>query len=83
LTENRISVLIVVPTFLALFNTDGVPCLRLIVLGGEMYSEHLVNRWVSPERQVYNTYGPTEATVSASCALLKAHTPVTIGQTFA
>jgi hypothetical protein len=47
LTENRISVLIVMPTFLALFNTDVVPCLRLIVLGGEMCSEHLVSRWAS------------------------------------
>lgn len=78
LAEQGITVLHAVPTLLALFNQD-VPCLRLINLGGEMCPEALVARWARPGRQVFNTYGPTEATVSASLAELRVGEPVTIG----
>nr|WP_314559986.1 Pls/PosA family non-ribosomal peptide synthetase [uncultured Pseudomonas sp.] len=78
LTQQRISVLHAVPTLLALFSED-VPSLRLINLGGEMCPASLVERWSRPGRQMFNTYGPTEATVSASLARLMPGTPVTIG----
>ena len=58
------------PTLLALFAED-VPSLRLINLGGEMCPESLVERWSAPGRAMFNTYGPTEATVSASLARLR------------
>jgi len=79
LAENHISVLHAVPTLLALFTQD-VPSLRLINLGGEMCPEALVNRWSKPGRQMFNTYGPTEATVSASLAPLQPQQAVTIGK---
>ncbi len=79
LIDNRVTVLHAVPTLLALFNQD-VPTLRLINLGGEMCPPSLVARWAKPGRQVFNTYGPTEATVSASLAELHANEPVTIGR---
>ena len=79
LIENRITVLHAVPTLLALFNQD-IPGLRLINLGGEMCPQSLVVRWARPGRQVFNTYGPTEATVSASLAELHPAEPVTIGR---
>ena len=79
LIENDISVLHAVPTLLALFAQD-VPGLRLINLGGEMCPQPLVDQWATPGRQLFNTYGPTEATVSASLAELRAGEPVTIGQ---
>ena len=78
LIENDITVLHAVPTLLALFAQD-VPNLRIINLGGEMCPQALVERW-APGRQMFNTYGPTEATVSASLAELKAGEPVTIGE---
>ncbi|RMM03844.1 AMP-binding protein, partial [Pseudomonas savastanoi] len=78
LNEQRISVLHAVPTLLALFSED-VPCLRVINLGGEMCPESLVDRWATPNRQMFNTYGPTEATVSASLARLSRGRPVSIG----
>ncbi|KAF1011782.1 MAG: Dimodular nonribosomal peptide synthase [Pseudomonas fluorescens] len=78
LIRQRISVLHAVPTLLALFAED-VPGLRLINLGGEMCPESLVERWSQPGRQIFNTYGPTEATVSASLARLVPGQPVTIG----
>jgi non-ribosomal peptide synthetase-like protein len=79
LEENHITVLHAVPTLLALFNQD-VPSLRLINLGGEMCPQALVARWARPGRQVFNTYGPTEATVSASLAELHANESVIIGR---
>jgi non-ribosomal peptide synthetase component F len=56
-----------------------VPSLRMINLGGEMCPESLVERWSRHGRQMFNTYGPTEATVSASLARLQPGQPVTIG----
>ena len=78
LTENAVTVLHAVPTLLALFTQD-VPNLRLINLGGEMCPESLVERWSRDGRLMFNTYGPTEATVSASLANLQPAQPVTIG----
>ncbi|MCA0324904.1 MAG: amino acid adenylation domain-containing protein [Proteobacteria bacterium] len=79
LIENDVTVLHAVPTLLALFAQD-VPGLRIINLGGEMCPQTLVDRWATPARQMFNTYGPTEATVSASLAELHAGEPVTIGE---
>lgn len=79
LADNKISVLHAVPTLLSLFPHD-VPGLRMINLGGEMCPQALVERWATPARQLFNTYGPTEATVSASLAELHRGEPVTIGK---
>ncbi len=79
LIANQVTVLHAVPTLLALFTQD-VPGLRLINLGGEMCPPSLVARWARPGRRVFNTYGPTEATVSASLAELHAGGVVTIGK---
>ncbi|NEX59527.1 Pls/PosA family non-ribosomal peptide synthetase [Noviherbaspirillum galbum] len=78
LEEQRITVLHAVPTLLALFERD-LPGLRIINLGGEMCPDSLVARWARPGRPVFNSYGPTEATVSASMIALQAGEPVTIG----
>lgn len=79
LENNKISVLHAVPTLLSLFPRD-VTCLRLINLGGEMCPQALVERWATPNHLLFNTYGPTEATVSASLAQLHRGVPVTIGK---
>jgi non-ribosomal peptide synthetase-like protein len=78
LAENGVTVLHAVPTLLALFEQD-VPSLRIINLGGEMCPESLVARWARAGRTVFNSYGPTEATVSASMTTLRAGDPITIG----
>jgi non-ribosomal peptide synthetase component F len=76
--ENGVTVLHAVPTLLALFAED-VPSLRIINLGGEMCPETVVERFSKPGRQMFNTYGPTEATVSASLARLEPGKLITIG----
>lgn len=78
LAEHGVTVLHAVPTLLALFERD-VESLRVINLGGEACPESLVGRWVKPGRQVFNSYGPSEATVSASMTELQPGQPVTIG----
>lgn len=78
LARERISVLHAVPTLLSLFPHD-VPTLRLINLGGEACPDSVVERFATPERALFNTYGPTEATVSASLARLVRGEAVTIG----
>lgn len=79
LRQQQITVLHAVPTLLALLD-ETVPDLRLVNLGGEMCPPSLVERWDRTGRQLFNTYGPTEATVSASLARLHANQAVTIGQ---
>ncbi len=79
MAKHGITVLHAVPTLLALFSQD-VPSLRLINLGGEACPESLVSRFYSDNRLMFNTYGPTEATVSASLAALQPNVVVTIGK---
>jgi non-ribosomal peptide synthetase-like protein len=69
----------VVPSLLAVVDQD-VPGLRLINLGGEACPAPLVKRWWTPRRRLVNTYGPTEATVTATWAELLPDRPVTIGR---
>jgi non-ribosomal peptide synthetase-like protein len=78
LAENGVTVLHAVPTLLALF-ADDVPSLRIINLGGEMCPDTVVERFSRPGRQMFNTYGPTEATVSASLARMEPGRVITIG----
>jgi non-ribosomal peptide synthetase-like protein len=78
LTRERISVLHAVPTLMSLL-PDELPTLRLINLGGEACPAALAERVVRPGRRVFNTYGPTETSVSASLAELKPGEPVSIG----
>jgi amino acid adenylation domain-containing protein len=78
LGENGVTVLHAVPTLLALFAED-VDSLRIINLGGEMCPDSVVERFSRPGRQMFNTYGPTEATVSASLARMEPGRTITIG----
>jgi non-ribosomal peptide synthetase-like protein len=67
-----------VPTLLGMFGRD-VPSLRLILLGGEALQPSVVQKWARNGRRLFNTYGPTEATVVATACEVKAGEPVTIG----
>ena len=79
LSDAGVTVLSTVPTQLAMM-TDDVPGVRLLILGGEACPADLVPRWARPGRRLMNTYGPTEATVIATCGELRPGQPVTIGR---
>ncbi len=78
LNDAGVTVLDTVPTLLGLLSRD-IPSLRLIILGGEACPPSLGARWCRPGRTIYNSYGPTEATVVATAALVEPGEPVTIG----
>lgn len=67
------------PTLLSSIESD-VPSLRLILVGGEACPQNLVARWANDKRKILNTYGPTEATVTATMGVLTPDRPVTIGK---
>jgi amino acid adenylation domain-containing protein len=79
LADAEVTVLSTVPTQLAMM-TEDVPSIRLLILGGEACPPGLVERWARPDRRMVNTYGPTEATVIATCGELSPGRPVTIGR---
>ena len=66
LIEQRITVVSTVPTLAALWQPESLDAVRLIILGGEACSIELAERLVGEDREAWNTYGPTEATVVAS-----------------
>jgi amino acid adenylation domain-containing protein len=67
------------PTLLSMVK-DDIPSLRILIFGGEVCPLSIVNRWCKEGRMVYNTYGPTEATVIATYAVLQPCREVTIGK---
>ncbi|MDN3459863.1 Pls/PosA family non-ribosomal peptide synthetase [Rhodococcus sp. APC 3903] len=78
LESHAISVVYCVPTLLATIPRE-IPSLRTILVGGEACPQELVERWARPGRRILNTYGPTEATVTATWCELLPGRPVTIG----
>jgi len=79
LAANRITVVSTVPTLVALWPAEALARVRLLIMGGEACPAELAARLQAPGREVWNTYGPTEATVVACGALLTGDGPVRIG----
>ncbi|MEI6124400.1 MAG: Pls/PosA family non-ribosomal peptide synthetase [Bacteroidota bacterium] len=67
------------PTLLSMVKED-MPQLKVLIFGGEVCSKDIANRWCKSGRQVFNTYGPTEAAVIATYFELKPGEDVTIGK---
>jgi non-ribosomal peptide synthetase-like protein len=74
-----ISVVSTVPTLAALWTAKQLRGVRLLILGGEACPAELASRLASTCPEVWNTYGPTEATVVASAARFTVMGPVRIG----
>ena len=79
LVANAITVVSTVPTLVALWPDSALDAVRLLIMGGEACPPELAGRLQRPGREVWNTYGPTEATVVACGALLDGLGPVRIG----
>ncbi|MEV4643175.1 amino acid adenylation domain-containing protein, partial [Actinoplanes sp. NPDC049548] len=60
--DSGVEVASVVPSLLSVLDPAEVPGVRNWVLGAERLSAELANRWTA-HTQMWNTYGPTEATV--------------------
>ena len=79
LVANDVTVVSTVPTLVALWPAEALAAVRLLILGGEACPPELAARLVVDGREVWNTYGPTEATVVACGARLTGEPPVRIG----
>ncbi|MGB0961242.1 MAG: Pls/PosA family non-ribosomal peptide synthetase [Mycobacterium sp.] len=83
LVSRDITVVSTVPTLASLWPAEALESVRLLIFGGEACPSELAERLASgPDsvgREVWNTYGPTEATVVACAAKLDGSTPVSIG----
>ena len=79
LVANEVTVVSTVPTLVALWPPESLADVRLLIMGGEAVPPELATRLVAPGREVWNTYGPTEATVVACGAELTVEGPVRIG----
>ncbi len=78
LLDRGITVVSTVPTLAALWDESCLHGVRLLILGGEACPEPLGWR-LSAGREVWNTYGPTEATVVSTAAPVIPGEPITIG----
>jgi non-ribosomal peptide synthetase-like protein len=79
LVDQRITAVSTVPTLAALWPVDALDDVRLLIFGGEACPPELAERLAVEGREVWNTYGPTEATVVACAAQLTGDGPVRIG----
>ncbi|CAN5288063.1 non-ribosomal peptide synthetase [soil metagenome] len=79
LTSRGITAVSTVPTLASLWPAESLENVRLLIFGGEACPPELGERLAVEGREVWNTYGPTEATVVACAALLDGGTPVRIG----
>ena len=79
LIAQGITIVSTVPTLAALWPPEALEQVRLLIFGGEACPPELAERLATPEREVWNTYGPTEATVVACGAVLDGRSTVRIG----
>ncbi len=79
LVEQEITIVSTVPTLVQLWPAEALDDVRLLILGGEACPPELAARLAQDGREVWNTYGPTEATVVACAARLTGAGPVRIG----
>lgn len=78
LLNRRVTALCCVPTLLATLEED-VADLRFLLVSGEACPRDLMARWYRPDRRFLNVYGPTEATVTATWAVVDPERPATLG----
>ncbi len=79
LVMRDVNVVSTVPTLAALWPAEALEAVRLLIFGGEACPPELADRLATGDREVWNTYGPTEATVVASAAQMHRGEPVRIG----
>lgn len=79
LVRQSISVISTVPTLAAMWPREAIEHVRLLIFGGEACPPELAARLVEAGREVWNTYGPTEATVVACGCPLDGVSPISIG----
>ncbi|MGW0039220.1 amino acid adenylation domain-containing protein [Gordonia sp. NPDC003376] len=78
LSEERVTHLTLTPTMLATVEPEALTDLRTVVVGGDKCAPHIVGRWARCATML-NEYGPTEATITASSAVIDPSAALTAG----
>src|SRR5277367_5575656 len=82
LVTRDVTVVSTVPALASLWPAEALEAVRLLIFGGEACPAELAERLgpsIQDGREVWNTYGPTEATVVACAAMLTGAGPISIG----
>ena len=83
ITEHKITAVSTVPTLASFWPTESLSDVRLLIFGGEALPKELINRLIAPGREIWNTYGPTEATIISTGQIMEflgEDDPVRIGR---
>lgn len=75
------TIIAITPSMLsAIHDVQACSQLRKLIIGGEAPHLRLIQKWVSPDRSIYNGYGPTETTVVCLMSRVEPFKPVTLGK---
>ncbi|WP_446224336.1 amino acid adenylation domain-containing protein [Nocardia sp. IBHARD005] len=84
LRREQVSHMLITPGALESVDPADLDDLQVVVVAGDKFGPELVGRWAVGEREFYNGYGPTEATILAtSTPPMDPAAPVTIGAAIA
>lgn len=79
LISHDVTVISTVPTLASLWPDEALDAVRLLIFGGEACPPELAARLATDTRELWNTYGPTEATVVACGTTMDGQGSVSIG----
>lgn len=79
LISRDINIISTVPTLASLWPDEALDAVRLLIFGGEACPPELATRLATDSRELWNTYGPTEATVVACGTTMDGQGSVSIG----
>nr|WP_269671021.1 non-ribosomal peptide synthetase [Paenibacillus sp. 481] len=82
LAKHQINIIDTTPSLIQqlLADRDKIPGLNIIISGGERLEDALKNKIIAKGYVVYNSYGPTEATIDALLSKCEADAKVTLGK---
>ena len=83
MTEMKVNIAMLTPTFVSTFSPDQVPTLETLALGGEALSRSNLDTWFGHVNLV-NGYGPTEVCITCTMHHFESpnDSPTTIGRGF-
>ncbi|WAR18423.1 LGRD-like protein [Mya arenaria] len=68
MTKMKVSVITLPPSALNIYSPDDLPFLYKVITAGEACTLNVALKWTAdPKVRFFNAYGPTEATVCATC----------------
>nr|WP_233608436.1 non-ribosomal peptide synthetase [Nocardia stercoris] len=67
LAREAVTHMLITPAALESVDSAGLDALEVVMVIGDRFGPELVARWARGTTRFYNSYGPTEATIAATC----------------